>query len=390
MNLLDLFIILFLLAALIRGTEVGFIRQFCSTVGFFVGLFFGAWLQNLFIGLAGTPNARALMAIFFTLGFAIAFMVAGEYAGLVLKFRLRHARLTNRLDKIFGAALAAATLLLAVWLSTAIFRNIPDGGWQRQIRNSAIVNMLDNALPSAPNVLTRLGHLIDPNGFPEVFSGVEPKINADLPLPDLGELNAAVQKVRASVVRIEGEGCNSVVFGSGFVAASNQIITNAHVVAGVKDPYVIDQKGRHHAKVVLFDPDLDIAVLHANNLAGTPLLLTSQNAPNGTDVAILGYPAGGQLTVDPGITLDVFVAKGRNIYNMGSTVREVYSIKADVHQGNSGGPMVDKNGTVIGVIFAKSINYDHVTYALTPAQILADLQKAKDKTESVAANSCTQ
>ncbi len=390
MDWLDLFIILFLLAALIRGTEVGFMRQFFSTAGFFIGLFLGAWINALLSGIVGSPGARALLALVLLLIFSLSLMMIGEFVGLRLKFRLREAKLTNKLDKIFGSVLAVVTLLAAVWLGASIFRNIPDSGWQRQIRNSRIVTLLDNNLPSAPGLLTKLGHLIDPNNFPQVFTGLEPPLKTDAPLPDMGELNPAVQAVRPSVVKIEGEGCNSVVEGSGFIAGDGAVVTNAHVVAGVKQPFVLDQRGKHGAKVVLFNPNLDIAILRAENLAGSPLLLNSERAKDGTSVAVLGYPSGAGFTAGPGVVLETFNARGRNIYNQGETMREVYSVKTDIQHGNSGGPMIDKMGHVIGVVFAESINYEHVGYALTMQQIIAELDKAKGLAQSVDTNSCAQ
>lgn len=381
---------LFLVASLVRGAEVGFVRQFCSTAGFFIGLFLGAWINSLLGGLVGSPGAKALLSLGIILSFSLALMVVGEYLGLRLKFHLRDARVTNKLDKFFGSILAAVTLLAAVWLGASIFRNTPDSGWQRQIRGSRIVTLLDNNLPSAPNVLTELGHLIDPNSFPQVFSGLEPNLKTDAPLPDMGELNPAVQKVRPSIVKIEGEGCNNIVEGSGFVAGDGVVVTNAHVVAGVKQPFVSDQKGKHGAKVVLFNPDLDIAILRAENLAGLPLPIESELVASGTPGAVLGYPSGAGFTAGPGVILESFKAEGRNIYNQGHTVRDVYSVKTDIEHGNSGGPIINKDGKVVGVIFAKSINYSHVGYALVMQQVQADIAKAKGLTEKVSTRSCAE
>lgn len=390
MNWLDLFIALFLIAALVRGTEVGFVRQFFSTVGFFAGLFLGAWLNGIIGNLVSTPSSRALMAFFSILFSALALMMAGEYVGMLIKFRLHEARIQNKLDKFFGAILSVVTLLAAVWLSAAIFRNVPDSGWQYQVRTSRIVTLLDNNLPSAPGVLTQLGHLIDPNSFPQVFTGLEPALKTDAPLPDMGELNPAVQMVRPSVVKVEGEGCDSVVEGSGFVAGDGAVVTNAHVVAGVKNPFVLDQNGKHGAEVVLFDPELDIAVLRAENLAGKPLPLEAQTAENDTPAAVLGYPSGAGFTAKPGLILETFKAEGRNIYNQGQTIRDVYSVKTDIEHGNSGGPMINSDGEVIGVIFAKSINYEHVGYALTMEQVIAQINNARGLTKSVDTRSCAE
>ncbi len=389
MNWLDLFILLFLVTALVRGSEVGFIRQFFSALGFFIGLFIGAWLHGLVANLAHAPNSKAILALTVTLGFALIFMVLGEYIGLLVKFRLREARITNKVDRLFGAVIAAITLLAVVWFGSAIFRTIPDSGWQRQIRTSRVVTFLDSKLPSAPELLTSLGHLIDPNGFPQVFTGLEPTLEIDTPLPDMGELNPAVQAARPSVVKLEGEGCDNIVEGSGFVAGTDEIVTNAHVVAGVKSPFVLDAAGRHRAKVVLFDPDLDLAILRSSGLAGKPLPLNGDKVPNGTATAILGFPAGAGFTAGPGVILESFTAMGRNIYNQGNTERQIYSVKADVQQGNSGGPLINKSGQVVGVIFAKSVNYDHVGYALTMDQVIAKLNQAQGKETAVSTSSCT-
>ena len=390
MDWLDLFILLFLVAALVRGTEVGFVRQFFSTLGFFSGVFLGAWINSFMTPLVHTPTTRALLSLSLIISFAIGLMGVGEYAGLRIKFHIRDADLTNRLDRFFGAVLAGLGVLAMVWLGASVFRTVPDGGWQRQIRNSRVVATIDSKLPSAPKFLTQLGHLIDPNSFPQVFTGLEPQLATDAPLPDMGALNPAVQLARPSVVKVEGEGCDSEVEGSGFVAESDLVITNAHVVAGVKSPYVLDQKGKHSAKVVMFDPNLDIAVLKVKNLAGQPLALESRAVDNNTPAAILGYPAGGGFTAGPGVVLEAFEAEGRNIYNQGNTVREVYSVKTDIEHGNSGGPMIGVNGRVVGVIFAKSINYDHVGYALAMQQVIDDLHKAEGATGSVSTESCAE
>jgi len=333
---------------------------------------------------------QAILALISVLGFALAFMALGEWAGLVAKYRLHEARITNRVDKVLGSLLAAMTLLAAVWLAAAIFRNIPDSGWQRQVRNSHVIAALDSRLPSAPEVLTTLSHLIDPNSFPEVFRGLEPALKTDTPLPDMGELNAAVQSARPSVVKIEGEGCNNIVEGSGFVTGNNVVVTNAHVVAGVDEPYVLDQNGKHEARVVLFDPDLDLAILRASDLAGEPLAVDLATASNGTSAAVLGFPSGAGFTAGPGAILETFQAQGRNIYDRGQTVREVYSIKAEVVHGNSGGPIIDGDGEVIGVIFAKSVSYSSVGYALTMQQVMDKIVQARGLTAPVSTSSCTQ
>lgn len=390
MNWLDIFIVLFLLASLIRGMEVGFVRQFFSTSGFFGGLFLGAWIENQIIQQLHSPATKAVIVLIIVLGCGLIFMTAGEYIGLRIKFKLRESKFAEKIDRVFGSALAGITLLLAVWMGAAIFSNIPDPGWQRQIRSSRVIAALNNDLPSAPSLLSRLGRLLDPNGFPQVFVGLEPELPTDTPLPDLGELNPAIERVRASVVKIEGAGCGGIVEGSGFVADNDLVITNAHVVAGVSKPFIVDQAGQHDAKVVWFDQNLDLAVLRSSNLTGAPLALYEQMSENGTNSAVLGYPESRGFTAEPAVILDTFAASGRNIYNQGDVTRKVYSVKATVEQGNSGGPLINKDGLVIGVLFAKSAHYDQVGYALTADQVAPGLAKAAKNNKAVDSGTCTE
>lgn len=380
MNWLDVFIIIFLVAAVIRGLEIGFIRQICSTLGFFLGLFIGALIEGKLLQYAHSPDTRAFLALTITLSSAFSLMGLGEYIGWLLKFKVSDSPLANKLDRYFGSALAAVTLLAAVWLGASIFRGMPGGNWQHEIRGSRVIALMDSKLPSAPDVLTKLGHLIDPNGFPQVFTGLEPPPSKDAPLPDMGAFNPAIQTVRDSVVKVEGRGCGGVVEGSGFVVGSGEVVTNAHVVAGVKEPFILDVGGTHRARVVLFDPDLDIAILRANGLAGKPLPIIEQPAADGAATVVLGYPGGGDFTATAAAILDSFHARGRNIYNQGETGRDIYSVKGTVVEGNSGGPLISQDGAVIGVVFAKSTTYDNLGYALTMQAVNADIAKAGAQT----------
>lgn len=392
MNVVDIVIALLFITALVRGTELGLIRQIFSTAGLVGGLFLGVFLQNKYIYLAHTPTTKALLVLSVVIASIALLSGIGEYIGSALKERLENTRVRgiNTIDKIIGSGVAAATLLLVIWLGSILFNNIPAGGLQRQIRGSVIVAALNKALPSAPDVVARLGHLINPNDFPNVFTGLEPAIDTSKPLPSVGELDGAVRKDRASVVKVEGEGCGGITEGSGFVAATNEVITNAHVIAGVQQPYILDGAGRHVAEVVFFDPDLDMAILRSSQLVGQPLTMSANLQANGTATAFLGYPGGGDFSAKPAIVLNYFEATGRNIYNQGATDRQIYSIKGDVIPGNSGGPLVGQDGTVVGLIFAKSTAYNEVGYALTMQKVISEFNQNKANTTSVATGTCAE
>lgn len=392
MNFVDVTIILFFISALVRGVELGLARQVCSTAGVLAGLFIGVFIQGKLIHLMQTPLSKAMLTLGVVIGAIAIFSALGELAGAYFKRHIERVRIAavNHIDRGIGAVVSGATLLLAVWLGATIFSNVPSPGLERQLKSSVIIAALNKNLPPAPEIVSRLGHLIDPNSFPNVFTGLEPAIDTSRPLPSVGELDAAVQKTRASVVKIEGRGCGGISNGSGFVADSGLVITNAHVVAGVERPFVVDANGRHRAELIAFNPDLDVAVLRASGLAGSPLTMRGGLVEKGIPAAILGYPGGGDFTVGPAVIVDAFKAAGRNIYNQGQTVREVYSIKGEVEPGNSGGPLVDKNGDVIGLIFAESTTYSDVGYALTMDAVASELDQAKSRGTAVSSGSCAQ
>ena len=388
--LVDIAIVIFAISALYRGKEIGFVRQFCSTIGFFGGLFVGTWLEPHTIHLAHTTTTRALVTVGTTLGSSLIGLLIGEYVGIALKHKVQISHV-NKLDNTFGALLSIVSFLFSIWLTAAIINSLQiPPSVQMDLRNSRIVSALNRYLPSAPNVVASIGHLIDPNGFPQVFIGGEPSPARTAKLPDLGELQTAVQADKASVVKLEGQGCGGIVEGSGFIVGSDYVATNAHVVAGIKHPMVQDANGTHSATVVWFDPNLDFAVLRVSNLAGRPLIVSGSNISDGTPAAVLGYPGGGTFAASPAAIQDSFTANGRNIYGKGNTDRSIYEMHADVIPGNSGGPVVGKDGSVIGVVFAESTTYNHVGYALTNAPIISAINQAQSRSYSVNTGSCAE
>lgn len=387
--LVDLLIIASLGSALYRGRQIGFVRQLCSTAGFFAGLLLGTWLQPHIITWGTSAESRAALTVLSILGCALLLLTIGEYVGVYLKRRARARQWLHHLDSYFGSVLSTASLILAIWLVASIMNNASLPRAQETVRSSRLIGQINRVLPPAPAAIARLSHLINPNGFPDVFIGNEPISSAAVSLPQLGDLTAAVNKDKASVVRIKGQGCGGIVTGSGFVAGPDLIATNAHVVAGIRQPYVQDINGTHPARVVYFDPELDFAVLRAPRLAGEALPIAVSAVKSGVPAAVLGYPGGGDFKAGPAAVLSQLRAVGRDIYDSGHTVRDIYEVKANIEHGNSGGPLVDVNGTVIGVVFAESTTSNHVGYALTTPKVLNGLKQAAGQTATVSTGRCT-
>ncbi|HEY4963286.1 MAG TPA: MarP family serine protease [Candidatus Saccharimonadales bacterium] len=387
--ILDLIIVVLALTAIFRGFEIGSLRQLFSTVGFFTGLFIGASIQPKVINLAHTTFTRTLITLATTLGLAFVFLLIGEFIGIYLKNKL-HLKKLNTVDNLFGSVISVITIFFSIWLCAAIIGSLSVPLFQTAVDQSAIIGLLDKHLPGAPNIVSDLGSLIDPNGFPQVFIGNEPAPTNSINLPSLGSMQAAVNQDAGSVVKVQGLGCGGIVEGSGFIVGSNLVATNAHVVAGIKQPYVYDANGTHSARAIWFDPNLDFAILEVSNLANQPLVIDSSIAAQGTPGVVIGYPGGGGLSATPAAVLNEFNAVGRNIYSNGTTTRSVYELKANVIPGNSGGPLIEKNGDVLGIVFAQSTSYKQVGYALTANQIKPAISHAESQNTKVSTGNCAQ
>ncbi len=390
MNLIDLLIILFAIGALARGYRIGLARQLGSTVGFVVGLFAGSWIGNFVVNHETTSVSKSITSLFIVLLGGLICMTVGELLGIRLKENLMRLRSLDAVDGGFGSVMAVLTTLFAIWLGASILVLGPANSFQQELKGSRILSSLNAHLPPATKLLGSLNTLIDPNGFPQVFSGLEPNPDSTTSIPAIGPLGPVVQAAEASVVKVEGTGCGGIVEGSGFVVNSNEIVTNAHVVAGVLDPKVIDSNGIHNTRVVWFDPNIDLAVLQVHNLAGKPLTIDSTEQPANTPGVVLGYPGGGNFDAQPAAIINSFSAYGRNIYDQGTTVRDVYSVRAKVIPGNSGGPLIGVNGQALGIVFATSTTYNNVGYALTGHQVSGELAPAEQSNVTRNTGSCSE
>jgi S1-C subfamily serine protease len=389
MNYIDIALIIIFIGAVIRGAQIGFVSQIMSTVGFFSGLLLGAWIGPHIVHFAHTASSRSWLALLFTFGCALILLAVGEYLGIRLKSKLTHRLIIDKFDGVLGAIIGGLTLILLVWILAAVLVTLPFPSVSNAIRGSYLVAEIDKALPPTPNITADLSHVIAPNGFPKVFVGGEPNpVDTNVSLPNLGTLSSAVSKDQLSVVKIEGDGCGGIVEGSGFIVSPNIVVTNAHVVAGVVSPYIIDVHGQHQASVIWFDPNLDIAVLTTSDLAGKPLTVSDSTAANNTPSVVLGFPGGGNFSASPAVVLSSFIATGRNIYNQGETDRSIYEVKAKVIPGNSGGPLVNVHGTVIGIVFAESTTYNNIGYALTMQQPLSEIHQAVKRNQTVSTGVC--
>jgi S1-C subfamily serine protease len=388
-NTVDLLIAVLLVSAAVHGVLTGAAVQVFSFGGFWSGLVIGTAIAPVASHLFSGPFARAFVSTVAVFGLASLLGGVGRQLAVRIFGRFRHAKPFVAADAGLGAAIAMGATLLAVWIIAGLLANVPIPSISGGIHDSSIVRGLTTHLPPAPSFFARLRGLLDTAGFPDVFAGLEPGAGPQPPLPDDPAVRAAVAAAKDATVKVVGFGCGGIQTGSGFVATSDLVVTNAHVVAGIKNPTVQDRKGSHATTPVYFDPKLDIAILRTRGLAEAPLVMVRQEVARGDGGAVLGYPGGGPLRAGAAAVTARFNAVGRDIYDRSITTRRVYQIRAVVRPGNSGGPMVHTNGNVIGIVFSASTYQPDVAYALTSAEVAPLVDRAKTITSRSGTGPCT-
>ncbi len=388
MNIVDLVVLVVVALAAVQGLRLGAIVQVLTYGGFWIGLWLGALLASVTVRWSHAQSARTTLALVTMLGVAVLCGVAGRIGGNVVFVRVHHG-FVGSVDSVLGLVVAVVATLLVAWLLASTLANTSSLTLNSSIANSRILRSIDGVLPPPPSVFSRVQNFLSSEGFPPVFAQIAPITAGPVALPGDAQLQQAVDHAGASTVKIIGDGCGDIQEGSGFVVAPGVVVTNAHVIAGIANPVVEDGFGSHPTTVVSFDPSYDLAVLRVNDLSEPALPLDASTVSRGTQAAVLGYPGGGPFDVVPAGVMDEFQAQGRDIYGQGLTEREVYELQAVVRPGNSGGPLVEPDGEVIGVVFSRSTTNNDVGYALTSPGVLAEVQRAKTLTATVGTGPCT-
>ena len=188
-----------------------------------------------------------------------------------------------------------------------------------------------------------------------MFIGFEPAPAPAVERPGDAAAEAIAAPAEASVVKVAAATCGLSSLGTGFAVRTDYVLTNAHVIAGAGGIRVVTLDGRLlDALPVLFDPKLDVAVLHVGSLGLRALPFARTDPERGAVGATLGYPNGGRLTVLAAAVTGRYPATGHDIYGAGQVEREILELRAAVERGDSGGPLVLADGTVGGVVFAEA------------------------------------
>ncbi len=347
--------------AALNGLRRGLIGGALSLAGIALGAYFGAKLAPEL--LSGTESAYTpLVALGGAVVLVILLQSVASMAGSAIRTSLFVLPPLRWLDSLGGLLLGAAAGAAIVWVAGAVALHLPGQAELREdVQRSRILGEINQRVP--PSRLLDAIARVDPFA---AIRGPQPRVGP--PDPALLE-SAGVQAARPGVLRVTGTACGLGVSGSGWIATPNLVVTNAHVVAGMKDARVDRADGEfREADVVVFDPRNDVAVLRVAGLGTQPLRLV--DPVEGRAVAILGYPESGPFTATPGRIGQTGAVVTDDAYGRGPINRRITTLRGVVRHGNSGGPAVDAQGRVQATIFASRIG-SAAGYAV-PSSIVRD------------------
>ncbi|MGA8544243.1 MAG: acid resistance serine protease MarP [Mycobacterium sp.] len=388
---LDIAVLGVALIAAISGWRSGALGSLLSFVGVLLGAIAGVLLAPHLVAHISAPRAKLFAALFLILGL----VVVGEVAGVVLGRAVRGAIQSSSVrffDSLIGVAVQLVVVLVAAWLlATPLTTSSGQPSLAAAVRGSRVLAQVNDFAPDwLKSVPKRLSTLLDTSGLPQVLEPFSRTPIAAVGAPDPALANSqVVAATQPSVVKISAEAlsCQKRLDGSGFVLSPDRVMTNAHVVAG-SNSVTVEASGKHYpATVVDYDPTVDIAILAVPNLAPGPLAFANNQVASGTEAIVMGYPGGGGFVATPARVRELIELSGPDIYRNATVNREVYTIRASVEQGNSGGPLIDLDGNVLGVVFGAAVDDNDTGFVLTAKEVAAQLAHIGD-TAPVATGEC--
>ncbi|HSF60908.1 MAG TPA: MarP family serine protease [Gaiellaceae bacterium] len=359
------------------GVTTGFLRGAFSLAGFALGAYLGARLAPALLSDA-SPYVPVIALTFAILGGMLMRGVAALLAG-ALRTSLGVIPGMRLVDSLAGLVLGLVAGVLLCWAVGAVLLYLPgQSDLRRSVQRSTILSRINDEFP--PERLLETLERVDPIG---VLLGPP----AIVPPPDSAlARDPDVIRASKSVVRVTGVACGLGLEGSGWIAGRGIVVTNAHVVAGIRRPRVdLPDGAAFTSTVVGFDVTNDLAILRAPGLRARALVLAAPE--RGTAVALVGYPQNGPLTRTPARLGATKTVLSRDAYARGPITRRVTAIRGVVEPGSSGGPGIDGQGQVRTTVFARRPR-ETGGYGIPADRVQAVLANAGSK--PVAATDCAR
>ena len=397
-DLLDVILIVLVIAFGVAGYRQGFIIGVLSFAGFLGGGAIGALIgPRIARVITHNPGWQAVTAIIVVFLCAMIGQLLASGLGVAMRSRVTW-RPATVVDAVGGAVVSVLSVLLIAWLIGSAVAYAPFPAISRQVNDSAVLRTVDRLMPSEASVMfSDFRSLLESGPYAQVFGALGAESALAVPPPDPAVLNSPwLRQAEPSIVKVSGvaSSCSERIEGSGFVYAPNHVLTNAHVVAGVTEgpgggpgPDVITAHGTFASRVVLYDPKTDLAVLYVPLLNAAPLSFAGQ-AKIGSNAIVAGYPEDGPFTPVAARIGSIEQANSPDIYQTANVTRQIYSVRAQVEPGNSGGPLLAPGGRVYGVVFAAATSVPNTGYALTAQQVAADAAAGQNRTARVSTQGC--
>ncbi|MFC0116081.1 MarP family serine protease [Kibdelosporangium aridum] len=392
MNWVDVLVLALVVLAAISGARQGVVIALPALIGVFGGLVLGAVIAPLIV--ENFTNFATRAAFFIAI---VVFLVAlGETAGVWVGRTLRRKMKTPNLtpvESILGALVQGVVVFVVAWIIALPLTTVTGlPGLAQAIRGSVVLGGVDDIMPPGAEKLPNgVKKLLDDSGFPSVVGPFSqtPLVDTSPPDPAL-QSSPVVQRVRSSVLKIHAraQSCSRALEGTGFVISPQRVMTNAHVVAGTDQVSVETDAGQLDARVVLYDPLVDVAILSVPELNARPLQFAAQEANKGDSSIVLGYPLDGPYTASAARIRERINLRGPDIYDASTVTRDVFTVRAKVQSGNSGGPLVDPSGNVVGVVFGAAVDDDETGFVLTAKEVSDEVQQAPRLTRRVDTGAC--
>lgn len=388
---LDIVLVLVLLAYLVQGYRLGFVRSLGGMVGIVAGAIAAALLSPLIGSLVPDESGQVIATIVAAIVLVLLGHAVGSGIGALIGGVLRRSPL-GPVDRLLGAAaqLVVSALAISMVASLAVALGVPYVA--QPVAGSVVLRAIHSATPAPVDLaLAQLRSTVLSSGIPQLGISLGTGGGGDASVPGVVQ-TAGLRTAAESVVKITGRApaCDQEQSGSGFVIARDRVLTNAHVVQGVTEPVVTAPNGQALAgRVTYYDPQRDLAVITVTGLEADALTVAAPPSVGDRGV-VAGYPFGGPFTEGGARVTQSGTVSVPDVSGGGTTARQVAAIAADVEQGNSGGPLLGTNGRVIGIVFAKSTSAGDLGYAMTPGEFRTVVQRADTLTSRVSTGACSR
>ncbi|MGB8179598.1 MAG: CvpA family protein [Acidimicrobiales bacterium] len=381
MSWVDIVIVVVVLLAALRGFSEGAISQIAVIIGLGAGFYLGTAIAPSLSHDFTTGHWRPALALIIILVVTLVGITVGGIVGRIIS-RFVSVLMLGIIDRVAGVAVGVVAALVLCWLLAGLLAGTPWASVDSAIQNSAILSGLDHVMPPVPSIESRVQTLFRKAGVPAIFANV---IAPTLPSPvNPQTLPAVIHSISApsDVVKVLASGsCNTLSEGTAFYVTTDEVVTNAHVVAGHQHFTVNGSP----ATVVLYDANNDIAVLRVA-ARGAPLRFLATEPTSDTKIQVVGFPLNGPRSRADGYLEGQLSGDGRNFYNQDLEERTFLALEVNVMPGNSGSPVL-VNGRVAGVLESYSLSERSTAYAIPNSIVQEDIARTPTK-GSASTESC--